>query len=305
VCCLRLLAHGVPTAARLSSAIMAVGKNKRLGKRKKAGARKLADAFAKKEWYDVRAPAVFPIRGVCKTPVNKTQGTRIARDFLIGRVFEVSLGDLKPQAEDDAFRKFQLKAEEVSGQNLLTQFYGMDITTDKLRSLIRKWHTLIEAHADVKTTDGYTLRVFAIAFTKRRPNQTRKTTYAQTAQVRQIRKKMAEIISKETSAGDLNAFVEKLTSESIGREIEKACEGIFPLQNVIIRKVKTLKSPKIDVNKLIEMHGGPEAAAATTAPVAATASATTTAAAAPAAADTGKPVERPEEKKGKGKEGSA
>jgi len=269
---------------------MAVGKNKRIGKRKKAGARKVADAFAKKEWYDVKAPSVFPIRQVCKTPVNKTAGTRVSRDFLIGRVFEASLGDLKQQAEDDAFRKFQFKAEEVTGTNLLTQFYGMDITTDKLRSLIRKWHTLIECYADVKTTDGYSLRVFAIGFTKRRPNQTRKTSYAQTAQVRQIRKKMTEIMSREANAADLNEFVRKLVTESIGKEIERACEGIYPLQNVLIRKVKTLRSPKLDVNKLLESHGGAEAAAATAAPVA-------TVAAATPAADAGKPVDRPEDKK--------
>jgi len=269
---------------------MAVGKNKRIGKRKKAGTRKITDAFAKKEWYDVRAPSSFPKRQVGKTPVNKTAGTRVSRDFLIGRVFEVSLGDLKDNAEDDAFRKFQLKAEEISGTNLLTNFYGMDITTDKLRSLVRKWHTLIEAHVDVKTTDGYSLRLFTIGFTKRRPNQTRKTSYAQTSQIRQIRKKMSDIITREASAVDLNELVQKLVTESIGKEIEKACEGIYPLQNVLIRKVKTLRAPKLDVNKLIEIHGGAEAAAATAAPVAAVAT-----------ADTGKAVERPEDKKkGKG-----
>lgn len=62
----------------------------------------------------------------------------------------------------------------------------MDFTTDKLRSLVRKWQTLIEAHVDVKTTDNFTLRMFCIAFTKRRPNQVKRTTYAQSSQIRQV-----------------------------------------------------------------------------------------------------------------------
>ena len=60
---------------------------------------------------------------------------------------------------------------------------GMDFTTDKLRSLVRKWQTLIEAHVDVKTTDGYLLRLFCISFTMKRPGQIKKTCYAQTSQV--------------------------------------------------------------------------------------------------------------------------
>jgi hypothetical protein len=59
----------------------------------------------------------------------------------------------------------------------------MDLTTDKLRSLIKKWNTLIEAFVDVKTTDGYLLRVFVIGFTKKQRTQIRKTSYAQRSQV--------------------------------------------------------------------------------------------------------------------------
>jgi small subunit ribosomal protein S3Ae len=40
----------------------------------------------------------------------------------------------------------------------------------------------------------------------------------------------------------------------IGKEIEKATSGIFPLQNVFIRKVKILKAPKFDLGKLMEVR---------------------------------------------------
>jgi len=244
---------------------MAVGKNKKLGKKGKKTGRKAADPFAKKEWYDIKAPSVFPIRDIGKTPVTKTQGQRNSRDSLIGRVMESSLGDLKQEAEDDAYRKFSFKVEDVQGPQCLTQFHGMSLTTDKLRSLVRKWHSLIEAYVDVKTTDGYVVRLFAIGFTRRRPNQRLVTSYAQSAQVRAIRKKMIELMTKEGSAGDLNELITKLMTEIIGREIEKATQGIYPLQNVHVRKAKVIRSPKFDIGKLLENHGGAEAVASSVA----------------------------------------
>lgn len=40
-----------------------------------------------------------------------------------------------------------------------------------------------------------------------------------------------------------------------GKEIEKATQGIYPLQNTAIRKVKILRAPKFDLTKLLEVHG--------------------------------------------------
>ena len=37
-----------------------------------------------------------------------------------------------------------------------------------------------------------------------------------------------------------------------GKEIEKATQGIYPLQNTAIRKVKILRAPKFDITKLLE-----------------------------------------------------
>jgi small subunit ribosomal protein S3Ae len=109
----------------------------------------------------------------------------------------------------------------------------MDFTTDKLRSLVRKWQSLIEAHIDVRTTDGYLVRLFAIAFTRKNRQQVKKTSYAQSSQIRQIRQKMFEIMKRESEC-ELKELVQKFVPESIGREIEKATKvsGAGPVSSV-------------------------------------------------------------------------
>jgi small subunit ribosomal protein S3Ae len=233
---------------------MAVGKNKRLTKGgKKGGKKKAGDPFLKKEWYDIKAPSVFSVRNCGKTLVSRTQGTKIATEELKGRVLEVNLADLNGD-DDQAYKKVKLCIEDVQGRNCLTDFHGLELTRDKLCSLIRKWHTLIEAHVDVKTTDGYMVRIFVIAFTKRRPEQEKTNCYAQSAQIRKIRRKMIEIITEEAAKVQLRELVKKLIPESIGKQIEKYTQSIFPLENVLVRKVKILKKPKFDITKLMEMH---------------------------------------------------
>jgi len=233
---------------------MAVGKNKRMSKGKKGGKKKIVDPFSKKDWYDIKAPSMFNVRNVGKTLVTRTTGTKVASDGLKGRVIEVSLADLN-QDDDQAFRKIKLRVEDVQGRFCLTNFWGMDFTTDKLRALVRKWQSLIEAHVDVKTIDGYAIRMFAIAFTKKRANHIKRTCYAQSSQIRKIRAKMVEIMTAQAVSCDLKELVQKFIPEGIGKEIEKVCNGIYPLQNVHIRKVKILKAPKFDISKLMEVHG--------------------------------------------------
>lgn len=235
---------------------MAIGKNKRLTKGgKKGGKKKIADPFSKKDWYDVRVPVNFETRTMGRTLVTRTTGTKIASDALKGRVFEASLGDLIKLDDEDSYRKFKLICEDVQGRHCLTNFHGMDMTTDRLRSLVKKWQTLIEAQSDIRTADGYLLRVFCIGFTMKMRGQLRKTAYAQHTQIKAIRKKMVEIMTRDIAECSLKDVVNKLIPNSIGAEIEKACRGIYPLQHVNIRKVKVLKKPKFDVARLMDMHG--------------------------------------------------
>jgi len=233
---------------------MAVGKNKRLTKGGKKGkSKKTGETFLKKEWYDIKAPSMFGVRSCGKTLVSKTQGTKIAAEGLKGRVLELNLADLNGD-EDQSFKKIKLCIDEVQGRNCLTDFHGMTLTRDKLCSLIRKWQTLIEAQVDVKTTDGYTVRMFGIGFTDKRPEQEKVNTYAQSAQIRKIRAKFVSIMASEASKCALRDLVKKLIAESIGKEIQRQTQGIFPLKDVLCRKVKIIKKPKFDITKFMELH---------------------------------------------------
>jgi len=232
---------------------MAVGKNKR--KPRKGSKKKIVDPFTRKDWYHFKAPAMFKQPNVGMTPVNQTIGKVLSSDNLKGRVFRVSLADLNKD-EDRAYRVIHLIGEDIQGDTLLTNFHSMSFTTDRVKSLVKKWQTLVEARAEVKTTDGYVVRMFAIGFTKRRPNQQKITSYAQASQSKRIRRKMAEIMTREASTCDLRQLFGKFVPETIGKMIENETQGIYPLKDVYIRKAKILRRPKFDAFKLADLHSG-------------------------------------------------
>eukprot|EP01055_Gregarina_sp_Pseudo9_P002165 Gregarina_sp_Pseudo_9__2164@NODE_2513_length_972_cov_816_568060_g2308_i0_p1_GENE_NODE_2513_length_972_cov_816_568060_g2308_i0NODE_2513_length_972_cov_816_568060_g2308_i0_p1_ORF_typecomplete_len261_score69_30Ribosomal_S3Ae/PF01015_18/2_8e94_NODE_2513_length_972_cov_816_568060_g2308_i0105887 len=235
---------------------MAIGKNKRVSKGgRKGGKKKVLDPFSKKEWYIVKAPNLFTTHAFGNTLVTRSQGTKLASDNLKGRVYEVNLADLQDD-EEQFNRKVKLCCEDVQGRSCLTDFHGLSITRDYLCSLVRKWHSLIEATCDVKTLDGYHLRISCIAFTKKHAQQTKATCYAQTSQIRAIRARMVKIIQDEANKCLLKDLVRKFIPKAVENQITKSCRRIFPLEHVCLRKVKVVKKPKSDLQRLMELHEG-------------------------------------------------
>lgn len=54
---------------------------------------------------------------------------------------------------------------------------------------------------------------------------------------------------------DLQEAVNKLIPDGIGKDTEKACQSIYPLHDVFVRKVKMLKKSKIEMGKLVVLPG--------------------------------------------------
>jgi len=237
---------------------MAVGKNKRISKGGKRGSKKkIAEPMSRKEWYDVVAPQGFKTRQFAKTICNKTQGLKIAADNLRGRVYEVNHADLQggEGTKDQPFRNVKFEVQEVSGRNLLTQFHSLALTTDKMRSLFRKWCTLIEAPMEIKTADGYVLRLFVMCFTKKQSNQLSKNCYSKTRLEKWVRLRMTKIATQMIGKMTINKAVEVLLNDVLVSTMHRRCNAIVPLRDVKLLKVKVIRTPKVEISKLLEIHG--------------------------------------------------
>nr|6ZU5_SB0 Chain SB0, eS1 [Paranosema locustae] len=214
---------------------------------KKGLKKKATDSFAKKEWFSLRIPSGFVTAEPGKTLCTKQNTKANLEKYLLGRNFEVNQGDLNPGNEESAVRKFRFIVNNVNGRIAESEFNGMELTTEKKRGIVRKWHTLIEAFRDVCTKDGYHLRVFVTALTKHRPGSVSRTCYAKTSDVKKVRRLMFEVIENEVSGSELAKVVKKLSVEKLGKEIEKKASVILPLQNCYTAKVKVVKRPRPEV----------------------------------------------------------
>ena len=194
---------------------------------------------------------MFVNRDFTVSPVNVTAGEKLSSDQMKGRVFEANLGDLS-NINPHMKIKLIVDEEESKGSKVaLTNFYGLDTTRDHLSALIKKWHSLIECFVDAKTSDGFLLRLFVFAITKKKKGQQKATSYAQENQIKQIRKIMHAIVLREVKKNNLKDLVPKLILPGLTEEITKKASKIFPIQNVIIRKVKTIKRPRFDISQLL------------------------------------------------------
>ena len=240
---------------------MSLGKNKKnFSKGRKGGKKKVGERFTKKEWWNIKAPGMFMKRMFTQSPVNQTVGKKLASESMKGRVFEANLGDLNTDYECN--QKIKLIVEDADGNSkiALTNFYGLECTRDYLCSLIRKWHTLIDLFVDCKTSDGFLMRFFVVAFTAKEYSQKKAICYANRAQVKQMRAIMTKIITRVCKASTLKDLVNKVLGKELTDEMAQKCKHIFPLENITIRKVKSIKRPRVDMTQLSSMQAESEIA---------------------------------------------
>ena len=185
-----------------------------------------ADSRKAKLWYKVVSPEMFG-----RSPFGET----IANDpeRIVGRIVETTLGDLTNNFSKQN-TKLKFKVDRVAGDSAYTKFLGHEMTSDYLRSLVKRRTSRIDAIVDVTTTDGYQVRVKPSCFTVKR---------ARANQVKSIRELSKKVIMERSKSLDLNQLIQDAVGGKISLDIYKEAKMIYPLRRVEVRKTEIVTEP--------------------------------------------------------------
>ncbi|TFH04443.1 MAG: 30S ribosomal protein S3ae [Methanosarcina sp.] len=184
------------------------------------------DGWKSKEWYNIEAP-VYLNRAVV--------GNTMAGDpsLLLGRNVETTVGELTNDMSKNN-TKVILRISNVVGDIATTDLMGHELTTDYIRSIVKRQTSRIDANVDVKTKDGYVIRVKPTCFTIKR---------ARSSQIKAIREMMVEIVKKRASESDFETFMQEAILGRLSATIYRQAKFIYPLRRVEIRKTQVEKMP--------------------------------------------------------------
>jgi small subunit ribosomal protein S3Ae len=189
-----------------------------------------ADSRKAKQWYKVVSPEMFG-----RVPFGET----IANDpeRIVGRIIETTLGDLTNNFSKQN-TKLKFRVDRVAGDSAYTKFLGHEMTTDYVRSLVKRRTSRIDSIVDVTTTDGYTVRIKPSCFTVKR---------ALANQVKCIRDLSKSVVMERSKNLDLNQLIQDVVGGKISLDIYKEAKVIYPLRRVEVRKTEIRTEPALSV----------------------------------------------------------
>ena len=186
------------------------------------------DGWKSKEWFNIEAP-VYLNRAIV--------GNTMAGDpsLLMGRNVETTVGELTNDMTKNN-TKVILRINNVVGDIATTDLVGHELTTDYVRSIVKRQTSRIDANLEVKTKDGYVIRVKPTCFTIKR---------ARSSQIKAIREVMIEIVKKRASETDFETFMQEAILGRLSAAIYRQAKFIYPLRRVEIRKTHVEAMPAV------------------------------------------------------------
>jgi small subunit ribosomal protein S3Ae len=195
-----------------------------MAKKGKTASRKVKDKWKAKEWYKVYAPSMFNQVLLGETPSADPTN-------LMGRTAEATVHDLTGDFSK-MHVKIQFRIQDVRGYDAHTIFTGHDLTSDYVRRLTRRKRSKTDHVVDVRTKDGYLVRIKPMSVAEKR---------IQSSQESAIRGIMGEEVNKAVTEMTISDLVRSIISGDLAKNVAKSCKMIVPIKRVEIRKTEVLE----------------------------------------------------------------
>ncbi|QLH75227.1 MAG: 30S ribosomal protein S3ae [Methanomassiliicoccales archaeon] len=190
----------------------------------KPAARKVKDKWKAKEWYKLYAPKMFNQVLLGETPSSDPAN-------LLNRGVDATVHDLTGDfSKMHVLLKF--KVSEVRGFDAHTVFVGQDLTSDYIRRLTRRKRTKTDHVIDVRTKDGYLLRIKPMSITEKR---------IQSSQETAVRTLMTEELNRMGAEMALSDMVKSIITGEMAKRLSTVSKVIVPIKRVEIRKTEVLE----------------------------------------------------------------
>ena len=193
-------------------------------KKVRAATKKVKDKWKAKSWYTILAPDMFNRMSIGETLTDDPAK-------LQGRITEATVQDLTGDFSKMHI-KLLLKAHDVRGNEVFTQFVGHDMTSDYIRRLTRRKRTRTDAVIEVVTKDNWRVNVKPMVITDRRIQSAKQTA---------IRTIMNRTIKDVGSRGTIGDLVRVMISGELSKDVAQACKKVQPISRVEIRRSEVVK----------------------------------------------------------------
>ncbi len=189
----------------------------------KAKRRRARDTWKEKSWYTIKTPIAFGDKEIGDTPSREP-------DFLIGRGVEVTMRELTGDFSKQ-YIKLKFEVDGVAGDIANTKFTGHKVTTDYVRSMIRRGTSRIDTYVKIKTKDDYKMKLHVLAITTRR---------SKSSQQKFMRETIMDLVEKVSSEKSFEDVIETSVNGRLASEIYHRAKKIYPLKRVEIIKSTVL-----------------------------------------------------------------
>lgn len=196
---------------------------------------------SKKDTFNLTCPISTDHIG--STILNKQNTEIVAERKLKGRCFDVFQQDLSFNSATP--RRLNFIISKINGKECKSHFNQLEISTDKLRGIVKKWYTLIETNTEIVTKEGIKLRIFCIGTSARnKASKVKKHSYLKPSVTKQVRKSLSDTVQAQLSNLPINELVKHVLTDKIDRAMEDEANGIAPVTNCLVRKIKVVKRPR-------------------------------------------------------------